>query len=191
MSFERAFAQFPALETERLILRQLQADDASDLYAYYSVPDVYQYLDWHGPNSVEDAAERVISNWNCWYAEQRIIRWGIVLKATQRLIGTVFFCDFVGESRADIGYELAKAYWNQGIMTEALRAVVPLGFEALELHRIQAIVNPENTASITVLKKLGFVEEGLLRAYENHHIRRDFNDVVMLALLQRDYQPRK
>lgn len=188
MSFEHAFAQFPALETERLILRQLQSDDASDLYAYYSDPDVYQYLDWHGPDSVEDAAERVISNWSHWYAEQRIIRWGIVLKATQRLIGTVFFCDFVGESRADIGYELAKASWNQGIMTEALRAVLAFGFETMRLHRIQAIVNPENTASIKVLKKAGFVEEGVLRTYEYHHVRRDFNDVAMLALLQRDYQ---
>lgn len=188
MSFEQAFNQFPILETERLILRQLQADDASELYAYYSDPDVYQYLDWHGPNSVEDAAKRVISNWNRWYAEQRIIRWGIVLKVTQRLIGTIFLCDFVGESRADVGYELAKAHWNQGIMTEALRGVLSFGFETMRLHRIQAIVNPENPASLTVLKKAGFEEEGLLRAYEYHYIRRDFNDVIMLALLRRDYQ---
>jgi [ribosomal protein S5]-alanine N-acetyltransferase len=186
MSFEDAFTHFQVLETERLRLRQLQPDDAADLYGYYADPEVFKYLDWCGPTSVEHARE-VIATWNRWYAEKRIIRWGIELKPTHRLIGTIFFGDFVGQSRADLGYELARASWNQGIMTEALQAVIPFGFEVLELHRIQAMVNPDNPASSRVLKKVGFMEEGRLRAYEYHYVRKDFNDVIMLSLLRQEY----
>ena len=147
---------------------------------------MFKYLDWYGPTSVAHAKE-VIATWNDWYAHQRIIRWGIVLKATHQLIGTIFFCDFVGESRADIGYDLAQAWWNQGIITEALGIVIPFGVHALELHRIQAIVNPANSASIRVLKKAGFMEEGHLCAYEYHYVRKDFNDVLILSLLRQEY----
>jgi len=64
---------------------------------------------------------------------------------------------------------------------------IPFGFEVLELHRIQAMVNPDNPASSRVLKKVGFMEEGRLRAYEYHYVRKDFNDVIMLSLLRQEY----
>lgn len=187
MSFNDTFTQFPTLDTERLLLRQLQPADAADLYGYYADPEVFKYLDWCGPTSIEHAHE-VIATWNRWYTEKRIIRWGMVFKATQRLIGTIFFGDFIGQSRADLGYELARSVWKQGIMTEALQAVIPFGFKSIGLHRIQAIVNPDNLASIHVLKKFGFVAEGCLRAYEYHYVRKDFNDVIMLSLLRHEYR---
>jgi ribosomal-protein-alanine N-acetyltransferase len=85
---------------------------------------------------------------------------------------------------ADIAYYLSKNYWNQGIMSEAAQEVVRFGFEELGLHRIQTTVLPENIHSLKILKKIGFVEEGLLRQY-NHG--KEFKDTIMLSMLKDDY----
>jgi ribosomal-protein-alanine N-acetyltransferase len=85
---------------------------------------------------------------------------------------------------ADIAYYLSKDYWNKGIMSEAAKEVVRFGFEDLGLHRIQATVLPENIYSLRILKKIGFIEEGLLRKY-NHG--KEFKDTLMLSILKEDY----
>lgn len=89
---------------------------------------------------------------------------------------------------AEIGYDLSRKYWNMGIMTEALSGVIPFIFNKVESNRIQAIVNPENLASLKVLKKLGFNVEGYLRDYMYHLGAMKFFDVLMLSILTKDYE---
>ena len=86
----------------------------------------------------------------------------------------------------EIGYELAKAHWRQGIMTEALFAVIEFGFQAIALNRIEAMVMLENTASFKLLQKLGFLEEGILREYG--YWKGQFHDLRIFSLLKKDYQ---
>jgi ribosomal-protein-alanine N-acetyltransferase len=86
-----------------------------------------------------------------------------------------------------VGFDLSREYWNKKIMTEALQAVIAFGFEKLGSHRIQAEVFPENTASLNLLKKMGFQIEGLLKQYLYHEGSQVFHDVLLLALLKEIY----
>jgi ribosomal-protein-alanine N-acetyltransferase len=180
---------FPVLETERLILRQMSLDDASDFYNYYSDRQVTKHLDWYGPDSVEHARE-VIQAWNDNYKKKVVIPWGIALKSNNKIIGTIPYIPIRGTFEwkpllpTAVGFELSRAYWNQGIMSEALQAVIAFGFDQLGSHRIQAEVYPENTASVTLMKKFGFQEEGRLRKYLYHEENKVFNDVIIMALLK-------
>jgi ribosomal-protein-alanine N-acetyltransferase len=88
--------------------------------------------------------------------------------------------------RGSIGYELARPFWRQGIMSEALTAILALGFGEMGLNRIDAVVLPDNLASIRLLEKLGFCNEGLLREYENWG-NKGFVDLCMLSLLKKTW----
>jgi len=84
-----------------------------------------------------------------------------------------------------IGYVLMRSEWNKGYATEVVKALVTFGFEMMNLNRIEAFVTPGNDASIRVLKKSGFLEEGIVR--ERDLIKGKLEDGVILAILRRDY----
>jgi [ribosomal protein S5]-alanine N-acetyltransferase len=188
MSSKNLFTTFPVLITERLILRKISLDDALDFMSYYSNPQVVKYLDWNGPSSIEIAKE-VINSWNDSYEKRTIIPWGITLKSNNKLIGTIPYLPIRGTFDGipllptAVGFELSYEYWNTGIMTEALQAVISFGFDKLGSHRIQAEVFPENIASLHLLKKVGFQEEGILKKYLYHEETKAFNDVILLSIL--------
>ncbi|CAI6086618.1 GNAT family N-acetyltransferase [Cohnella sp. JJ-181] len=180
--------QFFPLRTERLLLRQVTAEDAEDLYALCADPQVNRLQDWHGPASVADA-RAIIESWRQGYADKRVIAWGVTLLGRQPLIGTVTLMPTRGSFEdlprypLALGYELKPRFWNRGITSEAVRAVLDFSRARVGPHRVQAEVHPDNAASLQVLKKLGFQEEGLLRHYLMHEATRQFMDVIMLALL--------
>lgn len=93
MEFRDRIKEFPHIETERLVLRQISEDDANDLYTYYTNPELYRHLDWNGPQSVIDAKE-TIGVWNQGFTDGWIIRWAIVLKEIDTIIGTIFLSEF-------------------------------------------------------------------------------------------------
>lgn len=187
MSFIEEFDSFPAINTERLILREIVMSDVDDIFAYFSDDEVTRYLDF---NSISEAEtiKRFVQRMSSGFKKKEIIRWAITLKDEDRLIGSCFLSDFVEGSIGVLGYDLSRSYWNKGIMTEVLKSVIPFGFDVLGLVRIQAIVNPKNIASASLLRKMGFVEEGLLRKYEYHYDREDFNDVLMFSMLNEEYE---
>jgi [ribosomal protein S5]-alanine N-acetyltransferase len=86
---------------------------------------------------------------------------------------------------AALGYELAPAYWGQGMMTEALTAVLRYTFTLMALNRVEAYVVPQNAPSIALLQKLGFVNEGLMREYG--YWGQTFHDLYLFALLKREW----
>jgi ribosomal-protein-alanine N-acetyltransferase len=182
------FSSFPLIQTECLYLRQITADDSEDLYNFYRDPNFFQYLDWEGPSSVEEST-LLIDSWNQYFEEKKLISWGISFRKDCRLIGTIMFMPTRGTFEdvprypLTISYDLQKDFWNKGIMTEALKAVLDFIKENIRPHRIQAEVLSENTASLKLLKKLGFQEEGLLKHYLMHEVTKSFLNVVMLALL--------
>ena len=112
--------------------------------------------------------------------------WVICLKGETKLIGSIGFWHTVPEHhRAELGYILHPDFWNQGIVTEALQAVLKYGFEKMKLHSVEASVNPENVASIRVLEKHGFVREAYFR--EDYFYDGKFYDSAVYCLLSRDY----
>lgn len=113
--------------------------------------------------------------------------WGIELKAEGCLIGTCGYCRWDQQHHhAEIGYDLWPDYWGQGLMPEALGALIRFGFVRMNLNRIEATTHTENLRSQRVLEKLGFQREGLLREY----YCRDgiFNHQVLFSLLSSEWE---
>ena len=114
------------------------------------------------------------------------MRFAIAEKESNRIIGTIFLGSFEGK-RAEIGYELSEDYWKKGIMSEAMKEVINIGFNQLALTRIQAFFCEENIASKNILEKFGFNEEGFLRQYEYHEVNRECKDMYIYSLLKGEF----
>lgn len=179
------FDEFPVLHTKRLALRQVRPSDAPALFAIFSNPAVTRYYDQ--PTFTELAqAEALAARMQQRFAEKRTIRWAITRADDDRLIGTCGFAEWKRHFHcAAIGYELAQGEWGQGIMTEVLTAVLTYGFTQMQLNRIEAYVMTGNTASMRLLQKLGFQEEGLLRQYG--YWQNAYHDLHLFALLKREF----
>lgn len=179
-------SNFPILETERLILREIVTEDAESIFHYLSDADVIQYLEG-STDSVEEA-EGYVSWCNDTYKNKTDIRWGIELKETGKLIGDCGF-GHIDEPKCptELGYMISKEYWNCGYMTEALSKMLCYGFQKLNLHRVQAWTHPDNKASSRVLLKHGFVHEGFLREYIYIWHKGIYIDADMYSLLAKDY----
>ncbi|MEN2767457.1 GNAT family N-acetyltransferase [Ornithinibacillus xuwenensis] len=177
---------FPVLETERLRLRMIEENDAPSLLKYLSDKDVMQYYGLKPFTEINEALNE-ISWYQSIYLNKSGIRWGITWKEENEVIGSCGFLNGVSEHcRTDIGYELSKDYWGQGIASEALVAVLEYGFNELELERVQALIEPPNISSMKLVEKHGFIREGLLRNYE--YTDGKFDDLYMYALLKRDFK---
>ena len=87
---------------------------------------------------------------------------------------------------AEVGYSLARRFWNRGIMTEALQALIRYGFEEMHLNRIEAIHETDNPASGAVMRKCGMLHEGTMRSKLIN--KGKFVDVELYAILRRDFQ---
>ncbi|MBD3880619.1 GNAT family N-acetyltransferase [Phormidium tenue FACHB-886] len=172
-----ASRSFPQLETEHLLLRATVPSDAEALFRVFADPAVIRYHDLEPPTQPEQM-QRLIQRWTDRFKSGQGIRWGIVRQGDRMPIGSCGY-SYRTPFRAEIGYELAQAYWRQGIMSEALKAMLQYGFETLDLRRIEAMVMLDNVASAGLLKKLGFVEEGILRQYG--FWKGEFHDLRLFA----------
>lgn len=152
--------KYPVLETSRTILRELTLDDAESVYKHFSDRNVTQFMDIEPCKNVDEAKE--IINF---HIEDTGCRWGLFNKTDDNLIGTCgFHCWVKGnDSKAEIGFDLAKSYWGQGLMQEALVPVITFGFDVMKLHMIYATVEEENERSQRLLEKLNFIRETELK----------------------------
>ena len=178
-------AQLPTLQTTRLSLRGIRAEDVDDFYDVYSHPEVMRY--WSTPPLPnKDAARNLIDEIHQSIERDDILKWGIALRSNDKLIGsvTLFHIDLT-HHRAEIGYAQGRAYWGQGYMQEALKAVLNHAFEILNLHRIEADVDPRNAASVRTLERLGFQREGYLR--ERWQVNGEIQDAFYYGLLRPDW----
>ncbi|MEN8701568.1 GNAT family N-acetyltransferase [Bacillus infantis] len=182
---EKLKGSFPEIETDRLLLRKVKLEDAADILRYLSDPEVTKYYGLEPFADLEDARSEI-----GWYErilkEGTGVRWGISLKGGKELIGSCGFLNMdSGHFRADIGLELNPAYWNQGIGTEAIEAIIRYGFDNLNLMRIQALIEPANLQSQRLFGKCGFIREGLLRNYE--YTCGKFDDLLMFSIINPDH----
>ena len=167
-------------------MRRIHTHDASALFEILSDDAVSEFFDDDAFVDISQARDQ-IENWETGYQNQRCLRWGITRKGENQLIGTGGYYGFHSwNKRASIGYELARIYWRQGLMTEALGAIIDFGFGNFELNRIEAVIMPGNMASINLLEKIGFENEGLLREYERWG-NKGFVDLCMFALLRKEW----
>ena len=161
--YRRVFRHLPVLSTERLILRPVRYSDAASMFEYSQDEEVSKYVLWDPHRSVLDSYES-IRDLRRLYRHGWPSSYAIALKDSDKLIGTIGFMWLNTENKsAEIGYSLSKPYWNQGFMTEALKAMIGFAFDTLHLHRIEAQHDLRNPASGKVMAKAGMTEEGILR----------------------------
>jgi [ribosomal protein S5]-alanine N-acetyltransferase len=176
---------FPALETERFRLRQMEEGDAPHVFDYFSKDEVTRYYDLESFHDEKQAVE-IIESWNNRFHINEGIRWGIALKASNKIIGSCGFHEWEKEHfKAEIGFEVHPSHWRQGVITEVLRPILKYGFGEMDLNRIEAYYDPENVASKRSLEKAGFTLEGVLRkaAFE----KGIFCDAAVCSLLKEEF----
>ncbi len=163
MTIDAAFTHFPSLTTNRLLLRQIQPHDAEALFAILSDEESMEFYG-HEPHQSLDETKDVIRQIEERYARKMALRWGITRQGEERLIGSCSLFHFdAGFDCAETGYELNRAFWRKGVMTEAMSTILTFAFSELGLHRIEAIIDIANERSKNLLLKLGFTYEGNLR----------------------------
>ena len=185
MNVDGFFHELPELETERLLLRKLRMTDAQDMYEYSRDPEVARHVLWDAHTSVSESRGYLRYALRQ-YRQDQPASWGIELKETGAIIGTIGFMWIQDDNRAaEVGYSLARAQWGRGIMTEALEAVIEYGFRTLKLNRIEAIHELTNPASGAVMRKCGMVHEGTMR--EKLFNKGKYVDVDLYAILRKDF----
>jgi ribosomal-protein-alanine N-acetyltransferase len=181
---DSVFESFPALETERLVLRDFTNEDASDFFRVRSNPAVMKYLDIEVHKTVADSI-KMIERIHDSFSDKTGINWVIEEKGTKAFTGYCCFHRLMrANARAEIGYALRPEYWRKGIAKEAINALVNFAFNKLSVHGIEANVNPENISSKKLLGKLGFKREAFFREY--HLSNKKFTDSEIYCLIESD-----
>ena len=175
----------PDLVTPRLRLRRLTMGDAADVYRYSRDPEVAKHVLWEAHRSIGDS-RAYLRYMLRRYRSREPASWGIELRSTGRIIGTIGFMWIQQDNAAaEVGYSLAREYWNLGLMTEALRAVIQHGFDDMGLNRIEAQHETTNPASGAVMRKCHMQKEGTLRSRLFNKGR--YVDVDLYAILRGDF----
>jgi [ribosomal protein S5]-alanine N-acetyltransferase len=177
------FTPPPELQTERLILKVATAADAPAILKLRGNETVMKYIDRPLAKTIEDAMD-YLQKVKVRLDDREGLSWGVFLKtAPTELIGTMGLWRIdVPHFRAEIGYMLMPEYHRQGITNEAMKACIDYGFNVMQLHSIEAVINPHNVASETILKNNGFVQEAYFR--ENYYYNGQFLDSAVLSLIR-------
>ncbi|MBL7936429.1 MAG: GNAT family N-acetyltransferase [Bacteroidia bacterium] len=177
------FDPFPIIETERLILRRAVLDDAQDYFELRSNVEAMKYISKPIQTSVEETKTliyKINEMINC----NDGIGWAVCFKENPKMIGTVSFHRIDKQNyRAETGYMLHPDYWQRGIISEAVKAIIDYGFGKMQLHSIEAHIDPKNIGSEKVLTKLHFEKEAYFK--ENYFYNGEFLDTAVFSLINK------
>ena len=157
------------IETPRLLLRRAEIQDADAMYKNWaSDPEVTKFLTWP-PHESPAASEGIIAKWVAEYQKKDFYQWMIVLKEIDAPIGSLIAVSDERTESAQIGYCIGKKWWHQGIMPEALGAVMDFLFDEVGFNRVEARHDPNNPNSGKVMAKCGMKYEGTLRQADRNN----------------------
>ena len=173
-----------SLTTSRLRLRPLEGRDAAALGAYRSDPEVARFQSWQPPYTSSQALELIAEMQGRSLNDEGWTQIAVSDLKTDELLGDIGFRRFEPR-QAEIGFTLSRAYQGQGLMREALEALISEAFGTLNLHRITANTDARNLASQKLLTRLRFRLEGVLVQswWENE----SWYDEHLYALLHSDW----
>jgi ribosomal-protein-alanine N-acetyltransferase len=179
----------PTLEAPRVRLRWLGQQDVDALFAIFSDEQMMRY--WSSmPMKDRAEAEKYLASIHAGFADRSLFQWGVERKDDGEVLGTcTLFSIHRACMRAELGYCLRSPHWGKGYMGEALAALIDYAFGSLKLRRLEADVDPGNAASLRILGRMGFVQEGLLR--ERWDIGGQIGDTAFLGLLAREWRGRR
>lgn len=154
--------------TQRLVLREFRESDLDPMMDVFGDPEVMEFGE--GPQSTEWTRSwiaRTINNYSRGFG-----LWAVALRDTERPLGYCglsYFDDINGQAEYELGYRLAKMSWGSGLATEAASAVRDIAFGKLNIKRLIALIDPENSRSIRVAEKLGmaYTDDVMLPGYSH------------------------
>ena len=150
------FEVFPSLDTPRLFLRELKTEDAEQVLFLRSNKEVTKFIKRQTPTKIQDALD-FINKIQLGYRKRETINWVICTRDDPKMIGSICLWNYsLDRKTAEVGYDLSPSFQNQGIMTEALQAVLNFGFAALQLDEIKAFTHYANENSKNLLTKNAF-----------------------------------
>ncbi len=174
----------PRLETERLKLRAVFPSDTQAIFEIYSDPKVAEFYDFLPHQSLGETRD-LINRFTSWFQSNLAVRWAMLRKDTDQLIGTCCFDAFhVNFQSTNLGYNMRSDQWGNGFATEGVKAIIEFAFAnglVGPVNRIQAITDPRNVASEKVLERLGFEKEGTMREYG--YWKGCYHDMNLFSLL--------
>ena len=175
------------IETKRLILRKFVLADADNMFKNWTNDDeVTKYLTWPTHNDVE-VSQSIVSLWEEESKIESNYQWCIELKEIKEAIGSIAVVHSKEEIEAvEIGYCIGKAYWKQGIMTEAFMALIRFLFEEVQVNRIAARHDFNNPASGKVMAKCGLQLEGISRQADKNNT--GICDLVTYGMVKEDWK---
>ena len=180
------FHPFQNLETDRLLLRRIDVNDVEEVLKLRGNPEIMKFIPRVLAKTKEDALEHIAM------IEDKIvnnigINWGITIKGNPKIIGIIGHYRISLENhRAEIGYMSLSEFNGKGYITEAIKAVVIYGFEQMNLHSIEAVIDPNNFASERVLQKNGFIKEAHI--LENELWGGKYWDTIIYSLLKKKFK---
>ncbi len=187
MQFDPIFDPM-AIQTRRLTLRPARMRDAQDMFEYSKDPEVAKHVLWEAHQSLRETRavlRRMIHD----YRFAPPFTYVIELNEESRVIGTIGLMTLNRQNRsAEVGYSLSRKYWNQGLMTEALQALLAYCFKELKLNRVEAQHEVENPASGAVMRHAGMRHEGTLR--KRLYNKGQFRDMELYAILKEEFHER-
>lgn len=174
------------IETERLRLRPFVQGDAPAMFRNWaSDPEVTKYLTWPAHGSVE-ISEMVLRDWVGQYGEPGFYQWAIVLDSLGEPVGSIAVVARDDNAQwVELGYCIGRRWWHQGIVAEALAAVIRFLFEKTGVNRIQARHDPHNPNSGAVMRKCGMRYEGTLRGIDRNN--QGICDACVYGILREEY----
>ena len=177
------FTPFPEIKTERLLLRRVKKNDAAEILKLRSDEIVMKYIGKEMATSLSDALEFIKRIHESLMTNNGIV-WALALNENPgKLIGYIGHWRLIKEHyRSEVGYMLSPEYWKKGMMKEALLKVIDYGFNEMQLHSIEAHINPYNLASASILESTGFVKEAYLK--ENFFFDGIFSDTAIYSKLK-------
>lgn len=179
--FTTHFTNFTPIETDRLILRKVQASEIDNVFEFLSDEQMIKYTPLFTPaKSIDDAVKFTQNILDC-YEKGEPTYFGIIYKENNKLVGLIHV-EIESCFRASISYLVNPKYWSKGIATEATKAIINFGFNTMGLQRIEATCDPRNIASSRVLEKCGMSYEGTLKSY--FCVNGEFCDRKLYAIIK-------
>lgn len=181
--------KFEVLETERLLLKKLTPEGFKNLFKDYSETQIIDQLGLKSHEEFLREKEKIKGGYTTY--DRTVLAFLLVLKENNKTIGRCGYHNwYVDHFKADIGYALnSDEFKRKGYMSEAVRTILEYGFNTMGLNRIEACIGPSNIASLSIIRKFGFTQEGY---FKQHYVRDgEIQDTLFFALLKDEYETRK
>jgi ribosomal-protein-alanine N-acetyltransferase len=177
--------KFETIQTERLLIKKLDSQIMNEIFELNNDDEIKKIL---GVTDEEFIRQKKIHQKGYESYNQKMLNFQIVEKESNTIIGNCGFHSWNPQHhRAEVGYALnSDEFKNKGFMKEALQKVIEYGFQELDLNRIEALIDENNTPSKKLLHHFGFTREGNLRGH--YWVNGVFEDSVLYSLLKSEYK---